>query len=418
MKSASQPNKGQSDKTNKKTNLLSPELELALFIILQVFIFLILFATYYKIQYTATGIYFDYAGKVLNGQLPYRDFSLEYPPFSLVFFILPRLFTVNYQIYAGIYQLEVLIGSLIGLYIFYRIARRLGMAPWKLLGPYTLCILAMGPIVAQQFDLFPAIMMLLALYFFWIGRHKTSWVMLGLGAMTKVFPVVIVPIFWVYYLRNHQFQRVWSGIVAFVVPCLILTIPLMVISFNSLWNLINYHAQRGIQIESIYGAFILLANQLGWTAEKLVFNFGSWHLSGQLPDTLARLSTYFGVLLLLIAYWFIFRQIKPGKSQFSRLGAYALLVVGITLTTSKLLSPQYLIWLIPLAPLVFSKWRVMTLGVFVAIGILTYYIFPVQYLALLSQNEGPVIALFTRDVLIIVLTGLAVVSLRSMKASD
>jgi hypothetical protein len=171
-------------------------------------------------------------------------------------------------------------------------------------------------------------------------------------------------------------------------------------------------------MESTYGAFLLAADKLGLTSVNLVFNFGSWNLSSPLANSLAKLSTYLLALFLLIAYWFIYRQMKPGKSQFTRIGAYSLLVISITLIASKVLSPQYLVWLIPLIPLLFSRWRYTILAVFIVIGALTYYIFPVYYLALIDLNTGVIAVLVLRDTLLILLAVLSGISLRRMKASD
>ena len=213
MKTSATQKKAKSSGNQTKGTLLSSGLELTLFIIVHVLIFILLFHFVYKIQYTGTGIYFDYASKVLQGSLPYRDFTMEYPPFALFFFILPRLIASTYTSYAVAYQVLVLIFDIIGLCVVYSVARRLGKAPWKMLTIYTLAILAIGPIIAQQYDIFPAVLTLLALYYFWLGKHKTSWALLALGTLTKFYPAVIAPIFLIYYLRNRQYKTIWSRLI-------------------------------------------------------------------------------------------------------------------------------------------------------------------------------------------------------------
>ena len=94
----------------------------------------------------------------MHGAVPYRDFPMEYPPFSLFFFILPRLFASTYIPYVVAFEIEVVIFSLVGLYIIYDISSRLGKEPWKLMTVYTLAILAIGPITGQQYDIFPSIL--------------------------------------------------------------------------------------------------------------------------------------------------------------------------------------------------------------------------------------------------------------------
>ncbi len=400
-----------------KGKFQNPEWQLVFFSVAFFLIFFWLYDTVYDIPYSATGLYFDYASRVFNGSLPYRDFIFEYPPFSLLFFLLPRLAASSYEAFAALYRVEVFVFALAGLFLVYKIACRMGKAPWKLLAVYTGCFLAVGPIIAHQYDIFPAVMVLLSLYFFWRGRHKTSWVFLALGTLTKIFPVVIAPVFLIYYIRNRQYRLIRSGLVTFAAVCLVIALPFLIISPESTVNLINYHSHRGIQIESIYSGFLLVAGELGLYSVEMVFDFGSWNHAGPLADTLSGASTFLLIIFLLMAYWFIYHRMQPGKSQFTRLGAYSLLVISILLVASKVLSPQYIIWLFPLLPLLFHRWRYAIPAVFVLIGGLTYYIFPLNYLALLELDTGIVLVLFFRNILLVLLAVLLVIYLRRMKAS-
>jgi uncharacterized membrane protein len=368
--------------------------------------------------YSATPLYYDFASRVLEGGLPYRDFSLEYPPFALLFFILPRFFTSNYWTYAVYYRIEVFIFMVVGLLVIYKIAQRMGKAPWKMLLIYTLAVVAIGPIIAEQYDIFPAVMTLLALYCFWLGKHKTSWILIALGALTKIYPIFIGPIFLIYYIRNQQYRRIWSTISTLGATILAVVLPFLIVSFESLWSLISYHGQRGIQLESLYSSFLLVADKLGFTAIGISLDFGSWNLTSPLADALAKVSIYIMGFFLLLAYWFIYNQMKAGKSQFTRMGAYALLITAVTLVFDKVLSPQYLIWLIPFIPLVFGPFSNTILIIFMAIGFLTYIIFPLNYLALITVRTDQVVILLLRNILLILLAAMAVVSLRRMKPSD
>jgi uncharacterized membrane protein len=378
--------------------------QLLFFILAHVLIFTVIFHTIYSIKYTPIGVYYsDYASKIMGGSLPYRDFIFEYPPFSLLFFILPRLVTSSYGIYSVLYQAEVAIFDLVGVFVVFDIARRLGTAPWKSLTVYTAAILAMGPITALQFDIIPAIMVLLALYFFLLGKHKTSWALIALGTMTKIYPVVVAPVLLIYYFRSREYEKIRSGIITFGSVCLMIMLPFLVLSPSSLLNLYSYHAQRGIQLESIYSSFLLVANKLGFISAQPYFSFGSWNVVGSIENIIAGLSTYLLIILLLLAYWFIYRQTEKGKRDVSQLGAFFLLAIIIVMITSKILSPQYVIWLIPFLPLLVVRWRFAIWAVFVAIGGLTYYIFPGHYYRLVDFQPAPVAALCIRNILLILL---------------
>lgn len=418
MKNAIAKNRENSPASLNTGKVLSPEWQLLFFVLALILIFLLVFLVYYKTPYTATALYFDDASKVMRGQVPYRDFSFEYPPLALLFFLLPRLVASTYPIFAAVFEAEVLIFCLIGLFFVYSIARRLGKSPWKLMIVYTVCILAIGPIVAQQFDIFPSIMVLLALYYFWTGHHRTGWVFLALGTLTKIYPAVIAPIIIFDYIHNQQYRQLWSGVITFIVTCLVVALPFMVIGQDAIRNLLSYHAQRGLQLESTYSSFLLLADKLGWTHVTLAFNFGSWNVISPLANALSRASTFILLLSLWISYWFIYLQMRPGKSQFSRIGLYSILVICAVMIASKVLSPQYFIWLVPLIPLVFNRWRYAILFTFIALGGITYFIFPKHYLELMDLKTGVIAVLLARNVLLIIFAILVGISLRRMKSSE
>jgi hypothetical protein len=385
--------------------------QLVLFILVHLFIFIVLFHTVYTIQYSATGLYFGFASKVLDGSIPYHDFAFEYPPFSLLFFILPRLGASTWLTFSMYYQAEVIVFDIIGIYIIYKIARKLGNPPWLLLAIYTLCILFMGPIILQQYDLFPAVMSLLAIYLFWTGKHKTAWAILALATLTKIYPAVIAPIFLIHYIRNTQWKLCWQGLTAFGVVCLVILLPFLIIGPASLRTLYDYHALRGIQLESTYSSFLLAADKLNIINVKTAFGFGSWNVLGTAADVLTRSSTYILGILLLLAYSFIFLRTRKGAPEINQLAACSVLVILITLLTSKMLSPQYIIWLIPLLPLVSGRWWQTTWIAFMVVGVLTYYLFPWNYVELTRIENQAVVVLLVRNLLLIAIAVFIFISL-------
>jgi uncharacterized membrane protein len=395
------------------TSTLGNVWQLAFFTIFLILVFSVLFQTIYANPYSGTGLFFEFASGIMNGQLPYRDFILEYPPFSLFFFLIPRLISSNYLAYTVLYQVETVIFALIGLLVLYDVSRRLGKAPWKLMTVYSLGILAIGPVTCQQFDLFPAILVLLAVYFFWLDKHPAAWALLALGTMTKIYPAAIAPLFLIVYVRNHQYRLIWFGIFTFGLVSLAVLLPFLISSPGSLTNLYEYHAQRGIQIETIYSSILMVGQKLGWITAHSGFGFGSWNIEGTATGTIADLSTLLLVVLLAFTYWQIYVRSKQQKIDIMRLGSCSFLVVLIVLITSKILSPQYLVWLIPLLPLVMGRWRLVVWTMFVVVGALTYVIFPHLYLQLVDFDSTAVTVLALRNLLLILMTIFTAVSLKT-----
>jgi uncharacterized membrane protein len=397
---------------------LSRKWQLALFGLAHILILAVLFQTVYKIEFSGIGLYFDYASQALGGSLPYRDFALEYPPFSLLFFILPRLLGSTWQTFAIYYQAEVIIFDLIGLLVIYAVANRLGKSPWQMLSVYTLAILALGPITGQQYDIFPAIISLAAVYFLGLGKHKTAWALLALGALTKIYPAAIAPVFLIYYIQKRQYRPLRSGILTLAVVSLVVLLPFLITDPASLGSLYNYHGHRGIQLESTYSSFLLLGNQLGWLEVGTGFSFGSWNLVGPVADTVAKISVLLLPLSLTAAYWLIYRRMKEASNPLHEIAHYSLLVVAVMIATSKVLSPQYFIWLCPLVPLFSGRFRYALWAIFIAIGALTYYIFPLHYQELIDLKSGAIAALLARNLLVIAIIPLLIVLQHHIRRSE
>lgn len=390
---------------------LNQKWQLALFGLAHVLIFAVVFNTIYQSEYSGAGLYFDYASNIFEGQLPYRDFALEYPPLSLLFFLLPRLIASSPDRYAVVFGTETLLFSLLGLFLIAVLSRRLKLVPWKSLLIYTIALLAIGPIISRQYDIFPAVTVLLAFYAFLAGKHKTSWALLALATLTKIYPVAFVPLFLLCYICNRQYQLIRSGIITFAITALAITIPFMISSPEGFLTSFSYHAQRGIQIESTYSSILLLGSKLGWLVVEPGFGFGSWNLVGPVADTLARISVILLPVSLLATYWLIYRRMRLSLNPGNEILNYSLLIGTMLLATSKVLSPQYIIWLCPLIPLFSGRLKHALWAVFVVVGALTYYIFPLHYTELIDLNSGMIASLLARNVLVMAMVSLLVVSL-------
>ena len=81
-------------------------------------------------------------------------------------------------------EVEVILADVAMLGSLQLMAMRRGTPAWPWLAGYTLALTAMGPIVGQQFDIFPAAFTLAAIYCFWRQRHSAGWVFIALGTLT------------------------------------------------------------------------------------------------------------------------------------------------------------------------------------------------------------------------------------------
>jgi uncharacterized membrane protein len=321
--------------------------------------------------------------------LPYRDFSVEYPPLMMFFITLPRLMVPYFYLYWQAYALEVLFFDLLGMFLLTSLSRELGHSPWKTLGIYTIALFAIGPLVVTRFDFIPAILTLISIFFFVKRKSKTAWAFLAIATLTKIYPLVIAPIFFLMQFNRKQKKELLGGLAAFVITVAVIVIPCILLSPSGFWNSFSYHAQRPLQIESTYASIIELLSAFKLFSVDYTTSFGSTNLAGHVSDILAKLSFGVMVLSLLVIYWSVYHHLKKGQiiGQHSKIHAdevafaikYSLIAVLVFILTCKVFSPQYMIWLLPLIPLLTQKSKNVIWLLFVVAAIMTFFIFPQYY---------------------------------------
>ena len=369
------------------------------------------------------------ATQMLDGQVPYNDFFSEYPPLALLSFLIPALLFPTQPAYGFFFAVEIFLLDLVVLFVMEKLASRFKMRIWYVFGFYTLCLLAIGPIVTGRYDLLPAMLMPVALYAFVSGRNKTAWAVLALGVMAKIYPVIIAPFFALYLLRHRQYRQLTQGVTIFLGVLLALSLPWIVLNAEGFWQFISYHAERGLHAESSYASVLLVGQVMGLTQVEGALTYGSWNLSSPMADSLSQASSYVTVGLLLIIYALYTRLLwkKPddaiaGTAMFGA-GAvelmlrYSLLAILIMLLGSKLFSPQFLIWLVPLLPLVMGRWRYAPLALFLVAGGITQYIYPHHYIEFELGTLYLIIMLAIRNFLLVAMAILLLLPPRSLPAN-
>jgi hypothetical protein len=364
--------------------------------------------------FSGTGLYYDYASAIVGGKVPYRDVFIEYPPFSLVFFTLPRIAGASFRWYYVWYQVEIVVADLVVLAALY-VARERDSAAWPELGAYTALLVAVGPIALQQYDLFPAALTLVAVVCFASRRETAAWVFLALGALTKVYPALLAPVFLILDDRP-LWSRVRHAGLAGIVTTVVVLSPLLILAPSSLGEMVAFHSQRGIHLDSLYSSIAFAARSLGLTFVGVAVTYRTWTVTGPAADFLIRLATPLLALALTSAYVFVYQRSRGVAGEALRdarvVATSSALVVFAGLVTSKVLSPQFLIWPLTLLPLLVRprRWLIWTL--FAATGALTYYIYPLHYPDLLGHAPAAIAALAARNLLLLTLTVLVASSLR------
>ncbi len=377
---------------------------LLLFALVHILIFL-WFASTSSTGQPGRYILFEYSSKIIQGGLPYRDFAFEYPPLSLLVLLPPRLFASTPPTYLRLFAWELLLLDLLSLVILAAFARRLGHSVWGTLTIYSLALLGTGPLICGRYDLLPAVMVLLTLYAFHRGWNNLSWAVLALGTMAKLYPAILAPLLALSLVQRQEYSRLAKGALVFLFLLGLIAAPCLWLSPEGFWHSFSYHFERGLQGESSYASFLLLGHTLQLTSLGMRFDHGAWHLSSPLADTLARLSPVLMALALLSVYLLYSRR-DGATSGEEELVNYALLATLAFMLTSKVLSPQFLIWLYPLIPLTVGRWRQACWPLFLPTGLLTQYIFPSHYPELIRGDPKLIDVLLWRNLLLSLMAGL------------
>jgi uncharacterized membrane protein len=374
------------------------------------------------------GPFWNYSTWFKEGFLPYRSFGVEYPPLGMASVILPGLFAANFDIYYKLFVAEMLIFDIAALFILAGLAKRLELRLWQTLSVYTIALLAIGRLISIRFDILPAVLTLFALYAFIKGSYKTAWAVIALGTCAKLYPAIIIPIFILYHLRHNTKKELIGGILTFAIVSAVICVPVLLLSPSGFLQSFTYQTGRGLQLETVYASFLLVFRAFNWMGFTSSYQFGAWQLDGSAADLLAKISTVLMVVGMAWVYWYYYLEQRGKeliKSKFAplniadaaRIIKYSLLIVLVFILTNKVLSPQYLIWLLPFIPLISGRWKALSWVIFIMIGILTYIIYPLIYSPLLNGAPSAVGILFTRNILLVVLF-LLVFAKGTQQASD
>lgn len=278
-----------------------------------------------------TGLYREYGTRMAHGQVPYRDFYVEFPPGALAALVVPALPGGHYV--AWFKGLMLLVG--LGCVAVVAVARpRL-----RAVLPVAVAPALLGPIALNSFDLWPALLTVAALALALSGRETPAGFVLGLSAATKLFGVLALPVLLV-HARNRR--RVLA---AFCVAVLVVWGPFATIGAGGLAYSLRTQAARGLQIESLWASFLTVADRLGvYDARVGIGKPYSIDLQGPPAHALALLSS----AIVLAAAFVAWRRYARG--EVGRAAAFAASITAFV-AFGRVLSPQYLLWLVPLVPL-------------------------------------------------------------------
>jgi Glycosyltransferase family 87 len=358
-------------------------------------------AFYTRERIVDTPVYERYGEAMVDGQVPYRDFAVEYPPAALPVFVLPALGEGDYE-----RRFEGLMAALgVACVVLVALVASSWWAP-LLVG---LAPLAIGSVILSRFDLWPAMLTVAALALLVAGRFRLGLAALGIGTAAKLYPALLAPIAIAHVWRVRGRREALICLAVFLGVLALIVLPFAVLSPGGVWDSVWRQAGRPLQIESLGAGLLLAAHHIFGLDLTMESSHGSQNLDGTAADVLGVASTVLQVAAL-VAIWVWYARGPASRERLLTAGAA---VVCAFIAFGKVFSPQFLIWLIPLVPLV----GIGASALLVASLVLTQLWFPYRYwdLALEFDTLASWLVL-ARDLVLVALTVVLIARVRTGRA--
>lgn len=292
-------------------------------------------------------LYQGFAQAVFDGRVPYRDFFMEYPPGALAVFLPADAFGASN--YNPTFKALMALCGAATIVLVAALLARLGATRarlWIAVALLALSPIALGPISLNTYDAWPALLTVAALALLVAALPVAAFALLGLAFAAKVYPVVLLPPALVFVWRRAGRRVAALAFGAFALVAALVIVPFLALAPHGLAESLRAQAGRALQVESLGGSLLGVADRLGWYSATVVHRTGhaiSYDLAGSLPHALGILSSVGQAVSVLLVAWLYWR----GRDRPRRLAvAFAAATAGF-LAFTRFLSPQYLVWLIP-----------------------------------------------------------------------
>ncbi|MFI1022558.1 glycosyltransferase 87 family protein [Streptomyces olivaceus] len=363
-------------------------------------------------------IYRDWYEVLRTGTFPSDDVTWQYPPAAAFAILSPAL--LPFLEYATAFFVLACAVDAAVLALLWRAGRGSGRSPrgaWV----WVVGVPLLGPTVYARYDLMVTAVAVAALLA--AGRHpRVAGALAAVGALLKVWPALV--------LVGMGGRRPW---VAAAVGGAGLA-GLFAVTMPGAFAFLTFQRERGVEVESLGALVFHVARHFGWEGGVLL-NYGSMEFLGPHVDTVSTVSmglsaAAFGWLLL----WRVRAARSPGPrsprsrsqppesqpqpsesrssrspSSRSRFAAHtaadaAFVAVLLFTVTSRVISPQYLVWLVGLAAVCrcfrASRMRV-PVALVLAASLVTVLEFPLLFADVVASTPLGIALLAVRNGLLV-----------------
>lgn len=356
------------------------------------------------------GLFMEYAFNPLSGKFGH---TIEYPVGAFLFFkliaflqsLIRPLFSSILQSYYFVFSFSIVISYLISYLVCLKLLKKTGVRfQLILLSYFVLFFYLMNPFLAMStFDVIPATLVVLSVYYIVRDRVGLSAVFLALATAIKLYPIILMPalFFYVFFKKTRSIKFLLTFFTSLFTIVLFTTIwlPLPVQLDSYL-----YHVNRGIELQSLYGNFFAILHKLFFNFTAVVtYEYQTLQIYSENFAILSKFTFPILITILFIIYIIYLKKIAKEQSDIL-LYKYTLILVFAFVLFNKVLSAQFLLWILPLL-LLYAN--VVKRGFFlILLFLLSAVLFPPLFYIqedFVALGDVSVLLLTVRNVLLLVL---------------
>ncbi|MFE7772357.1 glycosyltransferase 87 family protein [Streptomyces sp. NPDC057445] len=326
-----------------------------------------------------------------TGTYPVDDVTWQYPPAAALAILSPAL--LPFLGYVTAFFVLSLVCDAVALGLLLHAGRRPGRS---LRGAWTWVagVPLLGPTAYARYDLMVTAVAVAALLAA-ARRPVAAGALVGFGALLKVWPVLL--------LAGVRQRRTWAT-AAFTAGALLL---LFAVAAPGALAFLTFQRDRGTEIESLGALVFHVARYAGWWDGQVLLNYGSMEFLGPYVPLVSGVAMALTVLAL---GWLLVWRLRATEFTTGTAPDAAFTAVLLFTTTSRVISPQYMIWLVGTGAvcLAFRSSRMALPAVLVlaATGV-TFLEFPVWFSHVVAGHPLGIALLALRNGLLVAATLLA-----------
>ncbi|MFJ6720983.1 MULTISPECIES: glycosyltransferase family 87 protein [unclassified Streptomyces] len=337
------------------------------------------------VRVDVSGTYHNWYDILVTWSMPHDDITWQYPPAAAAIFLSPDLlpFLTYFQAFVA---LTVLCDAVILVGLLRAARRRDGSRAGALFWLLTLPLL-----MATPFARYDVQVTLLAVGSLLCLRHRPrlAGVIAGIGAMVKVWPLLAL-------FGAPRGKSTREAVIAAALSCVAL-LALFAALFRDSLGFLGNQGDRGVQVESVGGSALMLAMRTGIWPGRITFQYGAFEYVGPYVPAIARASITLTVIgFVLLVLW----RVRARRWTTATPADAALCAIMVFTVTSRVISPQYMIWLLGLAAVCLTSRHTTQRPIawlLAAATLLTSLVFPVWYGDVLQNTWFGTILLCARN---------------------